>query len=99
LHSSQVLLVLNVETNKISPQFHVIFEDKFQTVNSLPTDIPIHEQWQHILQLDRECFAEMDYNKDGDPILPWLSDIIKTFEDKREQRLTQIPFHTGFDQF
>jgi hypothetical protein len=44
-------------------------------------------------------FAEMDYDKDGDPILPQLSDIIKTFEDKREQQLTQIPFHTGFDQF
>jgi hypothetical protein len=29
MHSSQVPLVLNVETKKISPQFHVIFDDNF----------------------------------------------------------------------
>jgi hypothetical protein len=35
LHSSQVPLVMNVQTGKISPQYHVIFDNKFETVNSL----------------------------------------------------------------
>ena len=35
VHSSQVPLVLNTETGKISPQFHVIFDDKFATVHFL----------------------------------------------------------------
>jgi hypothetical protein len=38
LHSSQVPLVLNIATGHISPQFHVIFDDKFETVNFLPLD-------------------------------------------------------------
>ncbi|KAL7524937.1 hypothetical protein ACHAXR_002552, partial [Thalassiosira sp. AJA248-18] len=38
VHSSLVPLVLNVKTGKISPQYHVVFDDKFATVNSLPTE-------------------------------------------------------------
>ncbi len=45
LHSSQVPLVLNVATGHISPQFHVIFDDKFETVNLLPLDQPLNQQW------------------------------------------------------
>jgi hypothetical protein len=44
LHSSQVPLVLNVATGHISPQFHVIFDDKFETVNLLPLDQPLDQQ-------------------------------------------------------
>ncbi len=35
LHSSQVPLVMNVATGKISLQYHVIFDNKFETVISL----------------------------------------------------------------
>jgi hypothetical protein len=51
LHSSQVPLVMNVDTGKISPQFHVIFDDTFQTVNSLPLNQPLDKQWAQIFQL------------------------------------------------
>ena len=63
LHSSQVPMVLNVETGKVSPQFHVIFDDKFETVHSLPTDEPITKQWAEILQLERECYMDIVGNK------------------------------------
>jgi hypothetical protein len=33
LHSSLVPLVLNVAIGHISPQYHVIFDNKFETVN------------------------------------------------------------------
>jgi hypothetical protein len=66
-----------------------IFDDTFQTVHSLPSDKPIHAQWEEILKFKRECFAEMDYDKIGEPILPLLSDIIKTFRKEREQRHLQ----------
>jgi hypothetical protein len=91
MHSSQVPLVLNVETKKISPQFHVIFDNNFQTVHSLPSNKPIHEQWKDILKLGRECFADTDYDDNGEPILPKLLDIINTFCDEREQRAQQVP--------
>ncbi len=48
LHSSQVPLVMNVDTGKISPQLHVIFDDTFQTVNSLPLNQPLDKQWAQI---------------------------------------------------
>ena len=97
VHSSQVPLILNVETKKISPQFHVIFDDNFHTVNSLPRDTNIDEQWKDILRLERECFAEMDYDDYGEPKLPPLSDIIKTFREEQEQQPLQEPITPNFD--
>lgn len=44
VHSSLVLLVLNVVTGKTSPQYHVVFDDKFSTVNLLPTEDSINDQ-------------------------------------------------------
>ncbi len=54
LHSSQIPLVMNVDTGKISPQFHVIFDDKFVTVLSMAPDESIADQWKSILCLRRE---------------------------------------------
>jgi hypothetical protein len=45
LHSSQVPLVMNDDTGKISPKFHVIFDDKFETVLSMAPDESIADQW------------------------------------------------------
>jgi hypothetical protein len=44
VHSSQVPMVLNIAKGKISLQFHIIFDDNFETVNSLPVDRPLAEQ-------------------------------------------------------
>jgi hypothetical protein len=46
LHSSQVPIVMNVNTGKISPPFHVIFDDKFETVVSIASDKLLSEQWR-----------------------------------------------------
>ena len=51
LHSSQVPLVMNMESGKISPQFHVIFDDKFETVLPLTPEESIGDQWKLILCL------------------------------------------------
>jgi hypothetical protein len=41
LHSSEVPLVLNLQTGSITPQFHVVFDDYFSTVLSIsPTEDP-----------------------------------------------------------
>jgi hypothetical protein len=55
LHSSQVPLVLNRATGHISPQFHIIFDDTFETVNLLPLDQDLNQQWAQIFQMGREC--------------------------------------------
>lgn len=90
VHSSQVPLVLNTQTGKISPQFHVIFDDKFATVHSLPPDQPLTEQWANIFRLGRECFLDIDYDANDNPILPPLTDIIQSYaRNKADQQVIQ----------
>ena len=65
VHSSLVPLVLNVRTGKISPQYHVVFDDKFTTVNSLPSNKTLDEQWSRIFKLDKEFYLDLEYDQDG----------------------------------
>jgi hypothetical protein len=44
-HSSDVPLVLNLQTGSISPQFHVVFDDDFSTVSSLAEDSSPPDFW------------------------------------------------------
>ena len=68
VHSSLVPLVLNVNTGKISPQYHVVFDDKFSTVNSLPTEDSIDDQWARIFKLEKEFYLDLEYDEDGNLI-------------------------------
>jgi hypothetical protein len=44
LHSSLVPLVLIILTGKISPQYHVVFDDHFKTAPSLPLGKSVQQQ-------------------------------------------------------
>ncbi len=97
LHSSQVPLVLNIATGHISPQFHVIFDDKFETVDSLPLDQPLNRQWAQIFQMGCEFVMDIDYDENDRPILPPLSDIIKQYTEanaiqQRNEPATSVAF-------
>ena len=65
VHSSLVPLVLNVKTGRISPQYHVVFDDRFSTVNSLRSEDSINEQWARIFKLGREFYLDAEYDADG----------------------------------
>ncbi len=77
LHSSQIPIIMNVDMGKISPQFHVIFDDKFETVMSMTSEDSIGEQWKSIFCLKRECFEDEDYDEAGNAILPPLTSIFQ----------------------
>ena len=85
-HSSQVPLVLNIITGKISPQYHVIFDDKFETVHSLSKDASVEQQWRNVLKLGYECFLDTDFDGDGNPILPTYGDLIKDYITAKSKR-------------
>ena len=70
LHSLLVPLVLNIHTGKISPQYHVVFDDKFETVPSLPLGESLHQQWNNKLQFPRECYLDVDIDHNGFPNNP-----------------------------
>ena len=91
LHSSLVPLVLNIATGHTSPQFHVIFDNKFETIHSLPIDQPLKNQWAQIIALGRECFMDLDYDENDHPILPPLSDIIKSYSEARRLQQENEP--------
>jgi hypothetical protein len=91
LHSSLVPMVLNVSTGFISPQFHVIFDDKFETVHSLPLDQPLDKQWADIFKLGWECFLDIDYDENDRPLLPSLSDLIKEYNAAKELQKASAP--------
>ena len=44
-HANNVAYVLNPRTNEISPQYHVVFDDLFQTVDVQKTNILSDEVW------------------------------------------------------
>jgi hypothetical protein len=62
----------------------VIFDDKFETVNSLPLDQPLNKQWAKIITLRRECSMDVDYDENDRPILPSLSNIIKSYSEAKK---------------
>jgi hypothetical protein len=93
LHSSLVPLVLNVDTGHISPQFHVIFDNKFKTVTSLAFDELLDKQWADIFWLGHECFLDVDFDVNDQPILPPLSDIIKLFSKAKADQPNFEPGH------
>ena len=49
-------IVMNVDTGKISPQFHVIFDDKFETVVSMNSEELIGEQWKSFFLFEARMF-------------------------------------------
>ncbi len=70
---------MNVQTGKISPQYHVILYNKFETVNSLSATDSLDKQWAQIFCLEQECFLHVDYDKNRNAIQPLLIELIKKF--------------------
>ena len=103
LHASTVGLVRNLKTGNISPQFHLVFDDWFETVHSSATEEP--KGWQELIQ-----FQSFSNDFDDDDYVPelgqeWLNqEELKAREeqDKRRcesgQQKEQAPREENFHQ-
>ena len=67
LHASTVGLVRNLRTNHISPQFHVVYDDLFDTVHASSEEAPA--SWPDLFTFSR---YKSDY--DDEDFVPSLSD-------------------------
>ena len=68
-HSTLVANVRHLTTNYISPQFHVVFDDLFETVNRTGVDGPIIESiCKDLFRLNRELYAEDELDEAGNII-------------------------------
>lgn len=65
-HSSLVPLVLNTRTGNISPQYHVIFDDRFETVASSQDHTSIDNVFASLFESSREYYLEVDNESDSD---------------------------------
>ena len=67
LHSSLVPLVFNLTIGKISPQYHVMFDNKFETVASLAvSEAALDETWNGLyMRSGSECYLELENDSTG----------------------------------
>ena len=84
-HSSNVPQVLHLSTGAISPQYHVVFDDYFQTVSSTEVDVP--QSWENLFTYSTQhWFEEEDFNEE---VADWLDvsleNRMKISENKRAQ--------------
>ncbi|KAL7475537.1 hypothetical protein ACHAW6_001446, partial [Cyclotella cf. meneghiniana] len=65
-HSSTVALVQNLHTGHVSPQYHVVFDDKFETVfHDGKTTDKLDQIFNILFAESRECYAEEEFDEDG----------------------------------
>ena len=67
-HSSLVGLVLNIRTGYISPQFHVVYDEKFETVTT-DMSIDLSETWIDLWKNSRDFYLDA-WDTDIDGPLP-----------------------------
>ena len=67
LHSSTVHLVLNLETNKVFPQYHLVFDDTFSTVYSNGQFDP--DVWDSLVHSNLDLHIDATSTKLDDPTI------------------------------
>ena len=50
-HAASVPLILSTQTGLVSPQFHCVFDDRFETVKNEPNDTSLWQQKAHFTKL------------------------------------------------
>ena len=99
-HSSTVALVRNLHTGHISHQYHVVFDDKFETIfNNGKSDEEIDKTCEKLFDGNKECYLEEEFDERGilvyePPPLDevWLSEGERRDRDialDRQRRITE----------
>jgi hypothetical protein len=95
-HSSLVPLVLNPKTGHISPQYHVIFDDKFETVPSLhPSTDSIDENFAKLFHTSRDFYLDPTKNDDGVQLPKLLSDWNNSLHSPDSASSEGVPQHSS----
>ena len=84
MHASTVGLVRNLQTGSITPQFHMVYDDFFETVHSGEEEQP--KEWEELVLMQR---FKSDYDsEDYVPELPveWLSTEERLARELRNQQ-------------
>ena len=65
--SKFTVLTWHLQTNYVSPQFHLIHDDNFETIlNDTPLDHPLSdERLLDIFETSREIYSDVERSEDG----------------------------------
>lgn len=88
-HSSLVAKVRHLVTGHISPQYHVVFDDLFQTVfNDAQHDEVTDAICKELFEDSRDIYVEPEYDDDGHLVYspPPLDEIWLTEPERRERK-------------
>lgn len=88
-HSSSVALVRHLKTGHVSPQFHIVVDDKFQTVYGGEMDPDVYDAvCNRLWDTDREQYAIDEYDAEGEKVYspPPLDDVWLDESERREVR-------------
>ena len=85
LHASSVGLIRNLRTDNLSPQFHVVYDNYFETVHSTESEIPAG--WENLVTYSRDRVPMDDDDPENLPELAdeWLSE--PEMDIRRRQRM------------
>ena len=89
-HSSTVGLIRNLSTNSITPQFHAVYNDFFETVHSGEEEAP--ENWTDLIIFNSFC-SEHDPDDAPDLSDEWLSqqELAQRLEERAQRRAPPAP--------
>ena len=81
-HAGSIALILNPRTDYVSPQYHLVFDDKFSNVQFIhSTDIPHY--WEVLVRSCTELATDEDYS----PVEAWYRQSMNEFDLKKEKIL------------
>ena len=64
-HSSLVAMVRNLHTGHVSPQYHCVFDDRFDTIfTTTKTDEEVDDICDQLFVTNRDCYVEEEYDAD-----------------------------------
>ena len=87
MHANTVGLIRNLETGFISPQFHCVYDDWFETVHSYEDLDP--EKWKDLVIRGRVRVPTDDGEQHMELADDWLTDVERTAKQQRLENLRQ----------
>ena len=91
IHASEVPLILNLATGSITPQYHVVFDDRYSTVTYIGSDDDPPSDWDELC-LENSIYALADTAPDTPVYLhdDWLTDIEREVKYRDLQRQDRV---------
>ena len=91
IHSSNVPLILNMKTGSITPQYHVVFDDRYSTVASIGRDEDPPFNWADLC-LENTLYVPAETSPDSPMYLhdDWLTEPEREVKHRELQRQNRV---------